>query len=90
MGITGHALTTLAKKMQQHDVGALPAGENDRLIGMVTDRDIAVRGVANGARGAHELHGSRPRVDATLEDLASDPCPRSCCAALALSTGMRS
>lgn len=41
-------LTTLAKKMQQHDVGALPVGENDRLVGMVTDRDIAVRGVANG------------------------------------------
>ncbi len=39
---------TLAKKMRQYDVGALPVGENDRLIGMVTDRDIAVRGVANG------------------------------------------
>jgi len=41
-------LTTLARKMQQHDVGALPVGENDRLVGMVTDRDIAVRGVADG------------------------------------------
>ena len=41
-------VTTLAKKMLQHDVGALPVGENDRLIGMVTDRDIAVRGVAKG------------------------------------------
>ncbi len=39
---------TLAKKMKKYDVGALPVGENDRLIGMVTDRDIAVRGVANG------------------------------------------
>ncbi|HTV30101.1 MAG TPA: CBS domain-containing protein [Xanthobacteraceae bacterium] len=38
----------LAKKMKQYDVGALPVGENDRLIGMVTDRDIAVRGLANG------------------------------------------
>jgi len=35
--------------MQEHDVGALPVGENDRqLVGMVTDRDIAVRGVADG------------------------------------------
>jgi len=42
------SVTTLAKKMKQYDVGALPVGENDRLIGMVTDRDIAVRGVANG------------------------------------------
>jgi len=41
-------VTTLAKKMRQHDVGALPVGENDRLVGMVTDRDIAVRGVADG------------------------------------------
>lgn len=42
------SVTTLAKKMKQYDVGALPVGENDRLIGMVTDRDIAVRGFANG------------------------------------------
>ena len=41
-------VTTLAQKMLQHDVGALPVGENDRLIGMVTDRDIAVRAVAKG------------------------------------------
>ena len=41
-------VATLAKKMLQHDVGALPIGENDRLIGMVTDRDIAMRGVAKG------------------------------------------
>lgn len=41
-------VATLAKKMKQYDVGALPVGENDRLIGMVTDRDIAVRGVADG------------------------------------------
>jgi CBS domain-containing protein len=30
------------------DVGVLPVGENDRLVGMITDRDIAVRGVATG------------------------------------------
>jgi len=41
-------VATLAKKMLQFDVGALPIGENDRLVGMVTDRDIAVRGVAKG------------------------------------------
>lgn len=34
--------------MREFDIGALPVGENDRLIGMVTDRDIAVRAVANG------------------------------------------
>ena len=35
-----------AKRMRDENFGALPVGENDRLIGMVTDRDIAVRGVA--------------------------------------------
>lgn len=36
-----------AKRMRDENVGALPVGENDRLIGMVTDRDIAVRAVAD-------------------------------------------
>jgi CBS domain-containing protein len=37
-----------ARIMLDMDVGALPVGENDRLVGMITDRDIAVRGVAAG------------------------------------------
>ena len=37
----------IAKKMRDLDIGAIPVGDNDRLIGMVTDRDIACRGVAN-------------------------------------------
>jgi len=41
-------ISAIAKKMQLHDVGAIPVGENDRLVGMVTDRDLAVRGLANG------------------------------------------
>lgn len=36
-----------AAKMRADNVGALPVGENDRLIGMVTDRDIVVRAVAD-------------------------------------------
>jgi len=39
----------VAKKMRDEDIGAVPVGENDRLIGMVTDRDITCRGVAEGA-----------------------------------------
>lgn len=38
----------LAKKMQQFDIGAIPIGENDRLVGIVTDRDIALRALADG------------------------------------------
>jgi CBS domain-containing protein len=37
-----------AKMMAEIDAGALPVGENDRLVGMITDRDIAVRAVAEG------------------------------------------
>lgn len=37
-----------ARLMADLDIGALPVGENDRLIGMVTDRDIVVRGLASG------------------------------------------
>ena len=39
-------VTELAKLMLQHDVGSIPIGENDRLIGIVTDRDIVCKGVA--------------------------------------------
>lgn len=38
----------VARAMADTDTGALPVGEDDHLVGMVTDRDIAVRGVAQG------------------------------------------
>ena len=41
-------LHTAAKMMADLDAGALPVGENDRLVGMITDRDITVRAVAAG------------------------------------------
>ena len=44
----GTTICEAARRMRDEDVGALPVGENDRLVGMVTDRDIAVRGVAEG------------------------------------------
>lgn len=37
-----------AQKMQEQDCGSLLVGENDRLTGMITDRDIVVRAVADG------------------------------------------
>ncbi len=37
-----------AKIMHDRHVGALPVGEIDRLVGMLTDRDIAVRSTAEG------------------------------------------
>jgi len=46
------SLQEAARKMRDLDIGCLPVGENDRLIGMITDRDIACRGVAEGKAGA--------------------------------------
>jgi len=40
-------LADIAARMEQEDIGALPVGENDRLVGMVTDRDIVVRALAD-------------------------------------------
>lgn len=37
-----------ARVMREEDVGVLPVGEGDRLVGMVTDRDLAVRLAAEG------------------------------------------
>src|SRR5262245_46285621 len=41
-------MVELARLMREHDIGAIPIGENDRLIGMVTDRDIVCRCIAAG------------------------------------------
>ena len=41
-------LVEAAQKMKQLDVGALPVWESGELAGMITDRDITVRGVAQG------------------------------------------
>lgn len=37
-----------AEIMKKHDIGALPVADGDKLIGMITDRDIAIRGVGEG------------------------------------------
>ena len=38
----------IARLMRDEDIGAVPVADNDRLVGMVTDRDIVLRAVANG------------------------------------------
>lgn len=38
----------VARMMEKDDVGAIPIGKKDKLIGMLTDRDITVRVVAKG------------------------------------------
>ena len=41
-------LQAAARRMREMDVGALPVTDGRALAGMVTDRDIAIRGVAEG------------------------------------------
>lgn len=42
------SLQAAAQKMSIHDIGFLPVFEQDQLVGVITDRDIIVRGVATG------------------------------------------
>lgn len=41
-------VAAIAREMAENDIGFLPVGDNDRLVGMITDRDIVVRCVADG------------------------------------------
>ena len=50
-----------AKQMRDGDFGMLPVGENDRMVGTISDRDIAIRAVAEG-KGA----------DTKVRDVMSD------------------
>lgn len=41
-------LREAARRMKENEVGCLPVGDNDRLVGMITDHDIVCRAVADG------------------------------------------
>jgi CBS domain-containing protein len=42
------SILEIARKMREGDIGSTPVIENERLVGMVTDRDIVVRAIAEG------------------------------------------
>jgi CBS domain-containing protein len=42
------AVKSIAKQMQDQDIGAIPVSENGKLVGIVTDRDIVCRALAQG------------------------------------------
>ena len=44
-----------AKKMRDGDFGMMPVGEDDRMIGAISDRDIAIRAVAEGKEGSTKV-----------------------------------
>src|SRR5215216_6651406 len=43
-----HTIEDAAKVMAEIDAGIVPVSDGDRLVGMITDRDIAIRAVAAG------------------------------------------
>ena len=66
-----------ASFMLSADAGSIPVAEGDRLVGMITDRDIAVRGIAKGHgpdTPVRELMSNDvicARVDDDIEDAAA-------------------
>ena len=67
----GAKIAAIAAKMQQHDIGAIPVCDNGKPIGMVTDRDITIRALANGKDAAKAYGEGR-------DDREGDLLPRQC------------
>ena len=72
-------LQAAAKRMREMDVGSLPVLDGQALVGMVTDRDIVIRGVADGmvAQESRVADVMTPdvrccRVDDTVEDVMDE------------------
>lgn len=63
-------LQEAAQRMRDRDVGPLPVCENDRLVGILTDRDISVRAVAEGRdpRATEVREAMTPGIDYCFED----------------------
>lgn len=62
------SIVEAARMMAECDCGVLPVGENDRLVGMVTDRDIVVRALAQGKPDAPIREIMSQEVKYCLED----------------------
>src|SRR5215211_552692 len=66
-------LEEVAKRMAEEDVGFLPVGENDRLVGTITDRDIVARAIARGRHGQTPVRDvMTPNVKYCFEDDSAD------------------
>ncbi|MDR7268635.1 CBS domain-containing protein [Pelomonas saccharophila] len=72
------SLRRAAQCMQELDVGALPVCDGERLLGMVTDRDITVRGIADGLHPDHACVSDimSPQVETCTVDQDADDAKR--------------
>jgi CBS domain-containing protein len=72
------SLQTAAKLMLESDIGFIPVEDHDRLVGMLTDRDIAVRAVARGLGPETRVRDVMTKEvlycydDANLDDIADN------------------
>ncbi len=66
----GETLQAAALKMRGYNVGALPVADGEHLVGMITDRDIAIRAVAAGKDPTRALvrEAMTPQVVCCFED----------------------
>lgn len=60
------SIQAAAELMRQMDIGVLPVTEEGRIVGMLTDRDIAIRAVAEGSDP-----GATPARDVMSRDVVS-------------------
>lgn len=66
-----------AQMMAELDIGALPVQDNDRLVGMITDRDIAVRATAQGKNADTRVRDvMSPEIKYCYEDQTIDEVTR--------------
>jgi uncharacterized protein (DUF2267 family)/CBS domain-containing protein len=71
-------LADVARQMVDEDVGFLPVGENDRLVGAISDRDIVARAVAQGKDGQSRVREAMTEgveycfEDDSLDDVVQD------------------
>jgi len=81
MADPGETLQDAARKMADIDAGILPVAKNDRLVGIITDRDIAIRAVGAGRSPSAKVGEimspevkycyADDKVDDILENMAS-------------------
>lgn len=63
------SLQDVARRMAEQDIGFLPVGDDERLVGTITDRDIVVRAVAQGRGGSTRVSDAMtPDVKYCFED----------------------
>jgi len=65
------SIQQIAVKMKEHDIGFMPILEGRKLVGVVTDRDLAIRGYANNHPGSSPIRNMISSDVSTISPNAS-------------------